>query len=318
MLSWRQLTFSKTFWQNGDALVQTVAANNNNTILIIHSVGPVLLANYSSNPNITAILWAGVPGEQSGNSVADVLYGRVNPGARLPFTIAGRREDYSTDVMYDPNHVVPQQDFTEGVFIDYRGVDKSGVTPTYEFGFGLSYTTFNYSDIKVTKLNVGPYVPTSGLTAAAPTYGSGPGNDLSSYLFPSNLTRVPYYIYPYLNSSDLQTSYHGPDYALPGFIPPGSQDGSPQPLLAAGGAPGGNPQLYDVLYTVTATVTNTGKVAGEEVPQLVSLSVFVSALVPLTVDSTLHSGDPLIPRLFFGDSKDCPSNPAVRPPLPPI
>ena len=60
------------------------------------------------------------------------------------------------------------------------------------------------------------------------------------------------------------------DYALPGFVPAGSQDGSPQPLLPAGGAPGGNPQLYDVLYEVTATITNTGKVPGEEVPQLVS------------------------------------------------
>lgn len=57
------------------------------------------------------------------------------------------------------------------------------------------------------------------------------------------------------------------------FKLPGATDDSGQPLLAAGGAPGGNPELYDVLFTVTATITNNGTVNGEEVPQVyVSLS----------------------------------------------
>ena len=66
-----------TFWQGADELVANVSATCNNTILVIHSVGPVLIEEYANNPNITAILWAGVPGEQSGNSIADVLYGLV-------------------------------------------------------------------------------------------------------------------------------------------------------------------------------------------------------------------------------------------------
>jgi len=259
-----------TLWQGGDTLIQNVSAQCNNTIVVLHTVGPVLLTNYSSNPNITAILWAGVPGEQSGNSIADVLYGRVNPGAKLPFTMARSREDYGTDLLYIPNEGAgaPQVEFTEGVFIDYRALDQNNIQPVYEFGFGLSYTNFSYSNIKVAKTNASSiYTPTQGMTSAAPTYGSISNNSASD-VFPANMSRVPIYIYPYLNFTDLKTSANESDYALPGFVPAGSQDSSSQPLVPAGGAPGGNPQLYDVLYEVTATITNTGSIPGEEVPQL--------------------------------------------------
>lgn len=259
-----------TLWKNGDVLVTNVSALCNNTILVIHSTGPVLIGNYSSNPNITAILWAGVPGEQSGNSIADVLYGRVNPSAKLPFTMAETREDYGTDLLYIPNEGTgaPQVNFSEGVFIDYRALDRANATPVYEFGFGLSYTSFSYSNLEVLNVdNTSVYTPTTGFTTAAPTFG-GFSNDSADYLFPANMTQVPYYIYPYLNYTDLETAANTTGYGDNSFVIPGSQDGSPQPLLAAGGAPGGNPELYDVLYQVTATITNTGSLPGAEVPQL--------------------------------------------------
>ncbi|KAL8673601.1 MAG: hypothetical protein Q9168_001999 [Polycauliona sp. 1 TL-2023] len=261
-----------TFWQGGDVLVQNVSALCNNTIVVMHTVGPVLLSNYSENPNITAILWAGLPGEQSGNSIVDILYGHVNPGAKLPFTFGASREDYGTDLLYIPNNGTnaPQQDFTEGNFIDYRAFDKADIAPVYEFGFGLSYTTFAYSNLRVSKRNVSAYTSTTGMTSAAPVFGNTT-NDTTQYQFPANLTAIPFYIYPYLNGTDdLETAANASDYGLPdsSYVPAGSQDGSPQPLLAAGGAPGGNPELYDVLYQVEATVTNTGSVAGDEVAQL--------------------------------------------------
>lgn len=258
-----------TLWHGGDQLVRNVSSQCNNTILVLHTVGPVLLGNYSDNPNITAILWAGLPGEQSGNSIADVLYGRVNPSGRLPFTMAKAREDYGTDIVYAPNNSggAPQIDFTEGNFIDYRSFDSKNITPVYEFGYGLSYTTFAYSNLKISKLAVGAYTPTTGQTVPAPVLGQV-DTDTTNYLFPADIKPVPLYIYPYINSTELEESANFSDYALPGSIPPNSQDGSPQPLKPAGGAPGGNPQLYDVLYQVTATITNTGKIPGTEVPQL--------------------------------------------------
>lgn len=261
-----------TLWNGGDTLVQNVSATCNNTIVVVHSTGPVLLGNYSNNPNITAILWAGIPGQESGNSIADVLYGRVNPGAKLPFTLAANRADYGTDLLYKPNNggAAPQVAFTEGVFIDYRSLDHNNVTPVYEFGYGLSYTTFSYSNLQVTRilgLN-GTYTPTTGSTAPAPTYGSI-SNNSADYQFPPNLTAIPYYIYPYLNNTDLRTAANASgEYGDNSFVPKNSQSASAQPRLPAGGAPGGNPELYDVLYHVTATITNTGQIPGEEVPQL--------------------------------------------------
>ena len=260
-----------TLWNNGDNLISTVSSICNNTIVVVHSTGPVLLGNYSDNPNITAILWAGVPGQESGNSIADVLYGRYNPGAKLPFTMGRQREDYGTDLLYAQNNgnLAPQVNFTEGVFIDYRSFDKQKIKPVYEFGYGLSYTSFNYSGLVVKRtagLN-GTYTPTTGFTSAAPILGNVSTNT-SDYLYPKNLTQIPAYIYPYLNSTNLSKSANTPNYGNNGFIPPNALNASAQPLLPAGGGPGGNPALYDVLYQVEANITNSGMIPGEEVPQL--------------------------------------------------
>ncbi|CZS93589.1 probable beta-glucosidase 1 precursor [Rhynchosporium graminicola] len=261
-----------TLWGNGDDLIKNVSARCNNTIVVIHSTGPTLVSEWYDSPNVTAILWAGVPGQESGNSITDVIYGKVNPAARTPFTWGTTRESYGTDVLYEPNNgqAAPQDEFTEGVFIDYRAFDRANTTPIYEFGYGLSYTTFEYSDLEVVKHDVSAYTPTTGTTKAAPVFGNFSTN-LSDYLFPNgSFPHIWQYIYPYLNTTDARTASADPLYGETAekFMPPGAIDGSPQPLLAAGGAPGGNPQLYDVLYTVTAKISNTGSLNGEEVPQL--------------------------------------------------
>jgi beta-glucosidase len=263
-----------TLWKNGDDLIRNVSAICPNTIVVIHSPGPVLVAEWSRNANVSAILWAGIPGQESGNSITDVLYGRVNPAGRSPFTWGPSRESYGTDVLYKPNNGngAPQDDFTEGVFIDYRHFDKAAPAatdagaPTYEFGFGLSYTTFEYSDLVVEKREVRTYGPTTGSTAAAPTFGTFSRN-YSDYLFPADRIR---YTYPYLNVSDPRAASADPRYGQTPdqFLPPRALDGTPQPRLPSSGEPGGNRQLWDVLYSVRATVTNKGKLAGDEVPQL--------------------------------------------------
>ncbi|KAL2135934.1 hypothetical protein VTI74DRAFT_6162 [Chaetomium olivicolor] len=263
-----------TLWKDGDTLVKNVSSWCSNTIVVIHSTGPVLLTGWYDSPNITAILWAGLPGQESGNSITDVLYGNVNPAGRSPFTWGATREGYGADVLYKPNNGngAPQQDFTEGVFIDYRYFDKANTTVIYEFGHGLSYTTFSYSNIRVEKSSAGEYKPTTGTTAPAPTFGNHSTN-LADYLFPSD--QFPYiyqYIYPYLNTTDPKKASADPHYGQTAeqFLPPHATDSSAQPLLRASGkhSPGGNRQLYDVLYTITADITNTGSVVGEEVPQL--------------------------------------------------
>ena len=80
---------------------------------------------------------------QSGNSITDVLYGATNPSARLIYTIAKNESDYNVGICD-----TKQCNFTEGNYIDYKYFDAYNVTPRYEFGYGLSYTTFKYSSLQ--------------------------------------------------------------------------------------------------------------------------------------------------------------------------
>lgn len=140
---------------NGTSVVSTVAATCNNTIVITHS-GGINTMPWADNENVTAIIAAHFPGQEIGNSIVDVLYGAVNPSGHLPYTIAYNASDYNTAVANftgtnDTNGW--QSDYTEGLLIDYRYFDYANVTPRYEFGFGLSYTTFSLSDLTLTTLS---------------------------------------------------------------------------------------------------------------------------------------------------------------------
>ncbi|KAH8985169.1 beta-glucosidase [Lactarius akahatsu] len=139
-----------TAWHNGDALVQAVAAKNSNTIVVVHSVGPISLEAWADNPNVKAIIWAGLGGTETGNALVDVLYGDVNPSGRLPYTIAELPGDYPQLATGTDNT------YSEGLFIDYRHFDAANIHPRYEFGFGLSYTTFAYSDLSITAVTGQP------------------------------------------------------------------------------------------------------------------------------------------------------------------
>lgn len=154
------------------------------------------MESWYDHPNVTAIIWAGIPGQESGNAIVDILYGKVNPSGKLPWTLGKTRASYGTDVLYEVNngHAAPQTQFEEGVFIDYRAFDRLNETPIYEFGFGLSYTTFEYSDIAVQVNSSAPaYVPTSGFTEAAPTFGTI-SNNTADYLYPDNIRPIEYYM----------------------------------------------------------------------------------------------------------------------------
>ena len=250
-----------TLWGNGDALIDYVASIHPNTIVVLHTVGPVIVEAMKNHPNITAILWAGLPGQESGNAIADVLYGHVNPQAKTVFTWGKDRSDWGVDVLYTSPDDVPQINYTDGVFIDYRHFDKYNIEPSYEFGYGMSYTTYEYSNLVIENNNPGAYEPTTGMTSEAPTFGTIDYN-VADAQFPAGFNQIPYYIYPYV------------DGAIPTGqsenFPAGWNDSSPQPHLAAGGSGGGNRQLWDTMYTVSATVTNTGKVKGTEIAQLVN------------------------------------------------
>ncbi len=140
-----------TAWSRGDALVEQVAGNCSNTVVIAHSPGALLMP-WADHENISAIVWAGLPGQESGNALVDVLYGDVNPSGRLAYTLAKKRSDYPADVDYsteDWTGEFVKIEYNETVYIDYRHFENKGIEPLYPFGHGLSYTSFEYSSLKV-------------------------------------------------------------------------------------------------------------------------------------------------------------------------
>ncbi|KAF4226512.1 hypothetical protein CNMCM8980_004732 [Aspergillus fumigatiaffinis] len=131
-------------WHNGNELVKAVAAASKNVIVVVHSVGPIILETILAQPSVKAIVWAGLPGQESGNALVDVIYGDTAPSGKLPYTIAKQAADYGASWIN-----AETDDFTEDLYIDYRHFDAKGIAPRYEFGYGLSYTTFKYSGLWV-------------------------------------------------------------------------------------------------------------------------------------------------------------------------
>jgi beta-glucosidase len=148
---------------NGTAVVESVASQCNNTIVVTHS-GGVNTLEFAANPNVTAILAAHYPGQESGNSIVDILYGDVNPSGKLPYTVAMDDNDYNAPLVTSPRDIAStgagdwQSDFTEGLLIDYRHFDAKNITPLYEFGYGLSYTTFDISRTAVNRIDVKSFI----------------------------------------------------------------------------------------------------------------------------------------------------------------
>lgn len=107
-----------------------------------------MVDEWIDNPNVTAVIYAGLPGQETGRSIVSILYGDINPSGRMAFTVAKNESDYGTllnsTISWD---YFPSINFTEGLYIDYRAFDREGIEPQFEFGYGLSYTTFSYSNL---------------------------------------------------------------------------------------------------------------------------------------------------------------------------
>jgi beta-glucosidase len=136
---------------NSTSIVQGITGICNNTVVIVNGPGVVAMP-WADHTNVKAILTAHYPGQEIGNSIVDVLWGDSEPSGRLPYSIPKQEADYGVPVVSSPRGSGEngwQADFTEGQMIDYRDFDARNVTPRYEFGFGLTYTTFEISGLKV-------------------------------------------------------------------------------------------------------------------------------------------------------------------------
>jgi beta-glucosidase len=143
-----------------ERLISRLAATNPKTIVVLNSGAGVGMQKwYEAAP---AILQAWYIGQDGGTALGEVLFGDVNPSGRLPSTFDRKFEDNPAFASY-PGEYVRDQDwpvehYSEGIFIGYRGYDKSQKDPLFPFGYGLSYTTFEFSNMKLVKMNDGVHV----------------------------------------------------------------------------------------------------------------------------------------------------------------
>jgi len=145
---------SPTFALPGDQnrLIEEIATVNPHTIVVLNTSQPVALPWAGRVQAILEMWW---PGDEGGWATAKLLLGKVNPAGRLPVTWARRLSDYpATDPRF-PERSAQGIDhktiYSEGVNVGYRWFDQERIEPLFPFGFGMSYTQFQYSDLRVAR-----------------------------------------------------------------------------------------------------------------------------------------------------------------------
>lgn len=134
-----------------DELIQALAKANKHTIVIIISGNAVAMPWINRVPSIVEA-WYG--GTSAGNAIADVIFGKVNPSGKLPFTFYKNLSQTSQKSVEEYPGVNQNVDYKESIFVGYRYIDTHHLKPLFPFGHGLSYTTFEYGKLKADKNSI--------------------------------------------------------------------------------------------------------------------------------------------------------------------
>jgi beta-glucosidase len=186
-------------------LIGRVLQVNKNTLIVLNNATPVLMDPWMDE--VPAIIEAFYPGQEGGHALADIIFGDVNPSGKLPITFPKRFEDSAVYGTYPGTKA--KAEYKEGIFVGYRHFDKYDIEPLFPFGFGLSYTSFDYTNLK---LNSSQINSTDSLLVQVTVKNTGPrsGDEI---------------IQLYLR--DIQASVEREDKSLKGFtrvcMKPGEQ-----------------------------------------------------------------------------------------------
>lgn len=134
-----------------DLLINRLAGVNPNLIVSLHAGGSVRMLPWIDRAK--AVVHLLYPGQAGGRAFAELLSGKVVPSAKLPFTIERSWEDSPACGNYDETRKEKKVYYKEGIFVGYRGYDYKQVEPLYPFGYGLSYTSFAYTDLKLEEVD---------------------------------------------------------------------------------------------------------------------------------------------------------------------
>ena len=133
-----------------DTLVAEIAAVNPNTVVVLNTSEPIAMPWLGQVKGVVEMWW---PGDEGGMAEAKTLLGQSNPGGRLPITWAKELGDYAATSPAHPERskkgVDGKTTFSEGVLVGYRWFDEQKIEPLFPFGYGLSYTSFAMSGLKV-------------------------------------------------------------------------------------------------------------------------------------------------------------------------
>jgi len=136
-----------------DDLIEKVAAVNNNTVVVLTNGTPILMDKWINKVKGVVETWF-LGGEQ-GNAIADVLVGNYNPSGKLPMTFPQKWEDCSAYPTF--GKLKERTYYSDDIYVGYRHFDKYNIVPLFPFGYGLSYTAFNYSGLSIKEQDSGAY-----------------------------------------------------------------------------------------------------------------------------------------------------------------
>jgi beta-glucosidase len=156
-----------------DDLIDAVANANKNTVVVINAGGPITMSRWIGKVPAILDLWYG--GQEGGNAIADVLFGDANPSGKLPVSFVKQWKDSPAYGHYPGENL--QVDYAEGIYVGYRYFDKRNIEPLFPFGYGLSYTNFDYSDLKVSPDKAAPS-QSVGVTLRVRNSGSRAGAEV--------------------------------------------------------------------------------------------------------------------------------------------
>jgi beta-glucosidase len=167
--------FDRTFSlpDGQDELINGVVEKVPNTIVIINSGGNVDMHRWLGK--VPALLHAWYPGQEGGNALAKILFGEIDPSGKLPVSFEANESDNPASKSYPSDASGKNVRYSEGIFVGYRAYDRQGIKPLFPFGYGLSYTQFEYSNLHIDPidradpcdLNVSFDLQNTGQTAGA-------------------------------------------------------------------------------------------------------------------------------------------------------
>lgn len=135
--------------ENQDRLINAVRKVNPNTVVVMMTGTPPVMEAWVDD--VPAIIQAWFGGQEGGNAIADILLGNANPSGKLPSTFYVDKEDAPGLRNYRDENL--KSVYNEGIFVGYRFLEKNSINPRFAFGHGLSYTNFEYGEVKVKQVD---------------------------------------------------------------------------------------------------------------------------------------------------------------------